>query len=39
MTPAKSKKLRHLEWAVESRARNQRSAVRLLSLFTEYEDQ
>jgi hypothetical protein len=39
MTPAQSTKLRHLEWAVESRARNQRCAVGLLRLFTEYEDQ
>src|SRR6266436_4940320 len=39
MTPTHTKKLEHLEWAVESRARNQRCAVRLLRLFMEYEEQ
>ncbi|MGC3980770.1 MAG: hypothetical protein QM808_05870 [Steroidobacteraceae bacterium] len=36
-SPTKLPNLSHLEWAVESRARNQRSAVRLLRLFTEHE--
>jgi len=39
MTPTQTKKLEHLEWAVESRARNQRCSVRLLRLFIEFEDQ
>jgi hypothetical protein len=39
MNPTKSKKLEHLQWAIESRARNQRCAVRLLGLFMEYEEQ
>jgi hypothetical protein len=39
MTPNNAAKLRHLEWAVESRARNQRCAVRLLRLFKEHEEQ
>lgn len=33
----KSADLEHLEWAVESRARNQRCAVSLLRLFVEHE--
>lgn len=39
MTPAKAEKVKHLQWAVESRARNQRCAVRLLRLFVEFETQ
>jgi hypothetical protein len=39
MIPADTKKLEHLKWAVESRDRNQRCAVRLLGLFMEYEQQ
>jgi hypothetical protein len=39
MTPAQIKKLEHLQWAIKSRADNQRSAVRLLHLFWEYEGQ
>jgi hypothetical protein len=39
MTPTQTKKLEHLEWAVESRARNQRCSVRLLRLFIEFEEQ
>ena len=39
MTPNQTKKIQHLRWAVESRARNQRSSVALLSLFMEYEAQ
>ena len=32
-------RIRHLKWAVGSRARNQQCAVQLLQLFIEYEDQ
>jgi hypothetical protein len=39
MPPKKSINLKHLEWAVESRAKNQRCAVRLLTLFQEHEAQ
>jgi len=39
MTPTQTKKLEHLEWAVESRARNQLCSVRLLRLFIEFEEQ
>ncbi len=35
----KKEKVKHLQWAVESRARNQRCAVRLLGIFLEYEDE
>jgi hypothetical protein len=38
MNTARSKKLEHLKWAIESRAKNQQSALRLLRLFEEYED-
>ncbi len=38
MSQTNSKKLEHLEWAIESRAQNQRCAVRLLRLFVEYEE-
>lgn len=37
MTPNVAAKLRHLRWAVESRSKNQLSAVRLLTLFREHE--
>jgi hypothetical protein len=33
-----TEKLKHLEWAIESRNKNQRCALRLLRLFTEYEE-
>ncbi|WP_437309493.1 hypothetical protein [Sorangium sp. So ce388] len=36
MTQSDADKLKHLTWAVEARARNQRSALRLLALFTTY---
>jgi hypothetical protein len=39
MTAAKLEKLAHLQWAIESRAANQRCALRLLGLFLEYESQ
>lgn len=32
-------KLRHLGWAIDSRAKNQRNALRLLKLLREYEEQ
>ena len=31
------KKLKHLEWAIQSRARNQRCSLKLLTLFEEHE--
>jgi hypothetical protein len=31
-------KIKHLSWAVESRAKNQRSAVKLYRLFSEHEE-
>jgi hypothetical protein len=37
MAESKSK-LEHLEWAIQSRASNQASALRLLKLFHEHED-
>jgi hypothetical protein len=39
MNSTQSIKLEHLQWAIESRAQNQRCAVRLLRLFMEYEEQ
>ncbi len=39
MTSDQTDKLGDLEWAVESRTRNQRCAVRLLRLFLEHEKQ
>lgn len=38
MTPTQRKKIEHLKWAIESRYRNQRCAVRLLGLFMEHEE-
>ncbi|MBA3962563.1 MAG: hypothetical protein H0X40_11760 [Chthoniobacterales bacterium] len=38
MNATKAKKLKHLQWAIESRAQNQRCALRLLRLFMEYEE-
>jgi len=32
-------KIEHLQWAIESRAKNQRGALRLLRLFHEFEEQ
>jgi len=37
MTTTKTK-LKHLEWALQSRARNQKCSLRLLRLFYDYED-
>lgn len=38
MTHLESEKLKHLEWAVEARARNQRCALRLLTSFKEHRE-
>lgn len=38
MTPTQQKKMEHLNWAVESRYRNQKCSVRLLALFLEHEE-
>src|SRR4051812_43100849 len=36
--PVKKASVEHLEWAIESRAKNQRACLRLLNLFEAHED-
>jgi len=38
MTPTQQKKIEHLAWAIESRYRNQKCALRLLGLFMKHEE-